>query len=88
MEGLAASGVTNTYGSGEGQNTTHHYAGTVDKPKKKKSGIHIKKANKGKFTKYCGGNVTNDCIARGLKSSSEAVRKRAQFAKNARKWKH
>ncbi len=87
MDGLAASGVTNTYGSGEGQNTTHHYAGTVDKAKKKKP-IHIKKENRGKFTEYCGGKVTNDCISKGLKSSSEAVRKRAQFAKNARKWKH
>jgi len=37
MEGLAANlaGVTNTYGSGEGQNTKHYYAGALDKPKKK-----------------------------------------------------
>lgn len=51
-------------------------------------GIHIKEANKGKFTKYCGGNVTSECIARGKRSSSPAVRKRATFAANARKWKH
>lgn len=51
-------------------------------------GIHIKKANRGKFTEYCGGNVTSECIARGKKSSSPAVRKRATFAANARKWKH
>lgn len=51
-------------------------------------GIHIKEANKGKFTKYCGGNVTAECIARGKRSSSPAVRKRATFAANARKWKH
>lgn len=51
-------------------------------------GIHIKKANKGKFTEYCGGNVTAECIARGKRSSSPAVRKRATFAANARKWKH
>lgn len=50
--------------------------------------IHIKKANRGKFTDYCGGKVTSECIARGKKSSSPAVRKRATFAANARKWKH
>lgn len=50
--------------------------------------IHIKKANRGKFTKYCGGKVTSECIARGKRSSDPAVRKRATFAANARKWKH
>lgn len=49
-------------------------------------GIHIKKANRGKFTEYCGGKVTSECIARGKRSSSPAVRKRATFAANARKW--
>jgi hypothetical protein len=29
---------------------------------KKGSGIHIKKKNRGKFTEYCGGEVTNACI--------------------------
>lgn len=24
--------------------------------------IHIKEKNKGKFTEYCGGEVTNECI--------------------------
>ena len=52
------------------------------------SGIHIKKANKGKFTDYCGGKVTSECIARGKKSPSATIRKRATFAANARKWKH
>lgn len=51
-------------------------------------GIHIKEANKGKFTKYCGGKVTSACIAKGKKSSSPAVRKRATFAQNARGWSH
>ena len=51
-------------------------------------GIHIKKANRGKFTEYCGGKVTSACIARGKRSSSPAVRKRAAFAQNARGWKH
>lgn len=50
--------------------------------------IHIKKANRGKFTKYCGGKVTSECIARGKRSSDPAVRKRATFAANARKWHH
>lgn len=55
---------------------------------KKGNIIKIKKENKGKFTKYCGGNVTSKCIARGKKSSSPIIRKRATFADNARKWKH
>lgn len=50
--------------------------------------IHIKKANQGKFTDYCGGKVTGECITRGKASSDPAVRKRATFAANARKWKH
>ena len=37
-------------------------------------GIHIKKANRGKFSEYCGGKVTSECIARGKHSSSPAVR--------------
>ena len=55
---------------------------------KKGSGIHIKKENRGKFTDYCGGKVTSECIARGKASSNPAIRKRATFAANARKWKH
>lgn len=55
---------------------------------KKGSGIHIKKENKGKFTSYCGGTVTDECIRRGKNSSSATIRKRATFAANARKWKH
>ena len=51
-------------------------------------GIHIKKKNRGKFTSYCGGKVTSECIARGKRSSSPTIRKRATFAANARKWKH
>lgn len=50
--------------------------------------IHIKKKNRGKFTEYCGGKVTSECIARGKNSSNPAIRKRATFAANARKWKH
>lgn len=51
-------------------------------------GIHIKKENRGKFTEYCGGKVTSECIARGKRSSSPTIRKRAVFAQNARKFKH
>lgn len=51
-------------------------------------GIHIKKKNRGKFTAYCGGKVTSECIARGKRSSNPAIRKRAVFAQNARKFKH
>ena len=54
----------------------------------KKGGIHIKKKNRGKFTEYCGGKVTEECIRKGKNSSDPAVRKRATFAANARKWKH
>lgn len=53
---------------------------------KKGSKIHIKKANRGKFTDYCGGKVTSECIARGKKSSDPKIRKRATFAQNSRKW--
>lgn len=55
---------------------------------KKGSKIKIKKQNKGKFTDYCGGKVTQECINRGKNSSSATIRKRATFADNARKWKH
>ena len=52
------------------------------------SGIHIKKANRGKFTDYCGGKVTSACIAKGKRSPNPTVRKRATFADNARHFKH
>lgn len=52
----------------------------------KKKTIHIKETNKGLFTEYCGGKVTNECIEEGLASKSAKVRARAQFAKNAKSW--
>ena len=55
---------------------------------KKGSGIHIKKKNRGKFTEYCGGEVTDECIKRAKKRKNPKLRKRATFAANARKWKH
>ena len=53
-----------------------------------KSGIKIKEKNKGKFTEYCGGKVTDECIARAKNSNNPILRKRAVFAENARAWKH
>ena len=55
---------------------------------KKGHKIHIKSSHKGLFTKYCNGKVTSECIARGKSSPNPAIRKRATFAANARKWKH
>ena len=53
-----------------------------------KSGIHIKKENRGKFTSYCGGKVTDACIKKAKASGNPTLVKRATFAENARKWKH
>lgn len=53
---------------------------------KQGSKIHIKKENKGKFTEYCNGKVTNECIQKGKNSSDPKIRKRATFAQNARRW--
>ena len=55
---------------------------------KKGNGIHIKKKNRGKFTEYCNGKVTQECIDKAKKSNNPTLRKRATFADNARKWKH
>lgn len=52
------------------------------------SGIHIKESQKGSFTKYCKGKVTNECIQKGKNSPDPKIRKKATFADNARKWKH
>lgn len=49
-------------------------------------GIHINKKNRGKFTDYCGGKVTEACIRKGKNSSNPTTRKRATFAQNARNW--
>jgi hypothetical protein len=58
-----------------------------DRPLIGKSGIKIKKKNRGKFTEYCGGNVTQECINRAKNSGNKRLIKRAVFAENARKWK-
>ena len=52
------------------------------------SGIHIKKKNRGKFTSYCGGKVTDASIRKAKASGNPTLVKRATFAANARKWKH
>ena len=52
------------------------------------SGIHIKKKNRGSFTRWCGGNVTEECIRRGKASSNPKIRKKATFADNVRHFKH
>ena len=55
---------------------------------KKGNKIHIKESQRGSFTKWCGGNVTSECIQKGKNSSNPKIRKKATFAANARKWKH
>lgn len=58
---------------------------------KGKSGIKIKPSKVGSFTAWCVRKgfkkVTSACIAAGLKASP-AIRKKANFARNARRWKH
>lgn len=58
---------------------------------KRKAPIRIKKSKRGSLTAICKrqgyGGVTSACIARNKKSKSKAVRKKATFAANARKWK-
>ena len=50
--------------------------------------IQIKKQNRGKFTEYCDGKVTEECIRKGKNSPDPVIRKRATFADNVRKFKH
>lgn len=50
------------------------------------SRIHIKESQKGTFTKYCNGKVTNECIQRGKNSPNPKIRKKAIFAQNSRRW--
>lgn len=58
----------------------------MDKKGKKLHKIHIKKANRGKFTAYK--KRTGKTTEEALHSPDPHVRKMANFAKNARKWKH
>ena len=54
----------------------------------KGSKIKIKKKNRGLFTEYCGGKVTQECINKAKKSKNPILRKRATFVQNSRSWKH
>ena len=65
-----------------------YYFSSVIQAFKKGRKIEIKKKNRGSFTRYCGGNVTEECIRRGKNSPDPRIRKKATFAKNARLWKH
>lgn len=55
---------------------------------KKGNKIYIKKKNRGSFTRWCKGKVTEECIRRGKNSPNPAIRKKATFADNARHFKH
>ena len=55
---------------------------------KKGNKIKIKKENRGKFTEYCNGKVTSECIQRGKNSPNPKIRRRATFAANSRNWNH
>lgn len=50
------------------------------------SGIHIKPSQRGSFTEYCNGKVTNECIQKGKNSPNPKIRKKATFAQNSRRW--
>ena len=65
--------------TGTGYQTTKHKNGGKMK-------IHIKKKNKGKFTTYCGGTVTQACINRAKASGNTTLVKRATFAEVSRTW--
>lgn len=52
----------------------------------KGSGIHIKKKNRGSFTKYCKDKVTQECIDKAKRSGNPKLVKKAVFAENSRKW--
>ena len=55
-------------------------------------GININPTKVGSFTKWCKrhgeSGSTLACIAKGKKSKSAAIRRKATFAKNARGFKH
>ena len=55
-----------------------------------KSGIKIDPKKEGTFTAWCKrqgfDGVTMECIEKGLKDDNPLIRKKANFARNARKW--
>lgn len=67
----------------------HKFTGAdsvLEIPMMKQGGIHIKKSHEGKFTAYK--KRTGKTTEEALHSRDKHVRAMAQFAKNARKWKH
>ena len=67
-------------------NFLYKCGGKLIKKHSKGDTIKIKPQNRGKFTDYCGGKVTSECIQKGKNSSDPKIVKRATFAANARKW--
>lgn len=65
----------------------YSYSPVIESFKKGRK-ILIKKKNRGSFTRYCGGNVTEECIRKAKNSSDPKIRKKAIFAQNARSWNH
>ena len=63
---------------------------TINFKKGGKADIHIKKSKRGSFTKWCKSQgfdgVTEECIRKGKASKDPRIRKKANFAANARKW--
>jgi len=57
----------------------------------KKTKIKIKPSKRGTFTEWCKRNgfpgATKACDAKGKRSNSAAIRKKATFSSNAKKWK-
>jgi hypothetical protein len=56
-----------------------------------KSGIHIKPSHEGRFTEWAhrhGFSSPSEAISAGLKSRNPDVVKMANFARNAKKFKH
>ena len=58
---------------------------SLTEAKKKKKWIQKADVKKGAFTDYCGGEVTADCIEKGLKSDDPHIVKMANLAKTFRK---
>ena len=59
-------------------------------PAKKKPKIKIKESQKGSFTRWCKqqgfSGATRECEAKGKKSKNPAIRKKANFSRNAKSW--
>ena len=89
MENLLENEMTTKFFNFYGLSLSSINSETTNKrliPRNKKGNkIKIKKENVGKFTDYCGGKVTQDCLDKGKKSNNPKIVKQATFADNARK---